>query len=349
MQAITSSAALAALLLAAAGCSGHALADEPGPAPLEGVRILLGNDDSVQAAEEDGADGLGLYAIRSELCAAGADVVVFAPWGQQSGKSGSVTTEGPLGLGAPPGIPDGYAGDCADAPSGGAVHGVCLADGPCGPDSPSATPVDAVSFALAHGLGAVAGWEGPPDLVVTGVNSGPNVAALVSASGTVGAASAAQAAGVPAVAFSASLGADMAVHPGTYAAAAEFGAGLIARMADDGLLSGAYMVNVNHPHAPGGEPAADVRWTEQGTASVLAVDYTEKDGAYRRAPRLCAPGDPACVPEAKENADAAAVLEEGAVSVGVLGSDRTFAPDEEEDEDDVEDLRELVESLDGDR
>ncbi|WP_017595681.1 5'/3'-nucleotidase SurE [Nocardiopsis potens] len=348
MRTIKSSAALAALLLLASACSGNARADdEPDPAPLEGMRILLANDDSVQAAEEDGADGLGLYAIRSELCAAGADVVVFAPWGQQSGKSGGVTTEGPLGLGAPPSVPDGYAGDCAGAPSGGAVHGVCLADGPCGPDSPSATPVDAVSFALAHGLGAVAGWDGPPDLVVTGINSGPNVAALVSASGTVGAASAAQAAGVPAVALSASLGEDMAVHPGTYDAAAEFGADLIARMAAAGLLTDAYAVNVNHPHTPGGGPAAEVRWTEQGTASVLAVDYTEEDGAYLRAPRPCAPGDPACVPESKENADSAAVLEAGAVSVGVLSADRTFAPDEEEDEDDVEDLRELVESLDG--
>src|SRR5690606_206701 len=341
MHTIKASGAPAARRLSASACSAQAKAAEPAPASREGMRILLANDDSMQAAEEGGADGLGLYAIRSELCAAGADVVVLAPWGQQSGQSGGISAAGALGIGEPPSSPDGYAGDCADAPSGGAVHGVCLADGPCGPDSPSATPVDAVSFALDHGLGAVAGWDGPPDLAVTGINSGPNVAALVSASGTVGAASAAQAAGVPAVAFSASIGEDMAVHPGTYDATAAFGADLIARMAAGELLSDAYTVNVNHPHAPGGAPAAEARWTEQGTGSLLAVDYTEKDGAYQRNPRPCTPGDAVCVPETKENADAAAVLEDGAVSVSALSADRTFAADEEEET--VEDLRELVE------
>ncbi|WP_374119560.1 hypothetical protein [Streptomyces sp. RKAG290] len=57
----------------------------PFPA-LAGLRVLLSNDDSMQAARTSHSDGLGLYEIRKALCGAGADVVVMAPWQVQSGK-----------------------------------------------------------------------------------------------------------------------------------------------------------------------------------------------------------------------------------------------------------------------
>ncbi|MFE2283810.1 5'/3'-nucleotidase SurE [Streptomyces sp. NPDC059443] len=88
-------------------------------------------------------------------------------------------------------------------PLGRPIFGVCLADGACGPDSPSATPADSVKLALRGGLSAKAGWGSGPDLVVTGINSGLNVSSSVNDSGTVGAAIAAIDIGVPAVAFSA--------------------------------------------------------------------------------------------------------------------------------------------------
>ncbi|MFF0473753.1 hypothetical protein [Streptomyces sp. NPDC004284] len=78
---------------------------------------------------------------------------------------------GPAAVGAV--LPAGYQDDCAQAPSGGAVYGVCLADGPCTGNSPSATPADTVKLALRAGLKAKAGRNQAPDLVLTGINSAP--------------------------------------------------------------------------------------------------------------------------------------------------------------------------------
>ncbi len=52
---------------------------KPAKKPLAGLRILISNDDSMQAARDNGKDGIGLYDMRKSLCAAGADVVVVAP------------------------------------------------------------------------------------------------------------------------------------------------------------------------------------------------------------------------------------------------------------------------------
>ncbi|KOX18284.1 5'/3'-nucleotidase SurE [Nocardiopsis sp. NRRL B-16309] len=350
--ALTASAALAALTLLGA------CAADPDPAPdqdagtgadfpaasLDGLRVLLANDDSMQAGEEDGSDGLGLYELRSALCAAGADVVVFAPWGYQSSMSSAISHSGSFGLGAHPGPPEEYAGDCADAPSGGAVHGVCVADGPCEDDSPSATPVDSVTFALHHGLSELVGWDGPPDLVVSGVNSGPNVASQIANSGTAGAAFAGQGAGVPAIAVSAGLDEDFTVAPRTYTAAAEFSTDLVARLVGSDLLTSDYMINVNHPHAPDGAPGTDVRWTRAGTGTVLIPEFTGQD-AYELGVRVCEPDTPGCVPETSADADSTALLAEGAVSVSALTADRTYASGEDPAE--VERLAELVAALGG--
>ncbi|WP_304453519.1 5'/3'-nucleotidase SurE [Nocardiopsis sp. YSL2] len=348
--ALAASAALTALTLLTA------CATDPAPAPgqdtgagedfpaasLDGLRVLLTNDDSVLAAEEDGSDGRGLYELRSALCAAGADAVVFAPWGYQSSMSSAISFSGSFGLGTHPGLPEEHAGDCADAPSGGAVHGVCVADGPCEEDSPSATPVDSVAFALHHGLSELVDWDGPPDVVVSGVNSGPNVASQIANSGTAGAAFAAQAAGVPAIAVSAHLDEDFTVAPTTYTAAAEFSTDLVARLVGSDMLTSTYMINVNHPHTPDGAPSPGVRWTRAGTGTVLIPEFTGED-AYELGARVCEPDTPGCVPETSENADSTALLAEGAVSVSALTSDRTYASGEDPAE--VERLAELVAAL----
>lgn len=312
------------------------------PVPLDGLRILIGNDDSMQAAEEDGADGLGLYELRSALCEAGADVVVFAPWGFQSSMSSAISHSGSLALGAHPGLPEEYARDCSEAPSAGAVFGVCRDDGPCEEDSPSATPVDAVTFALHHGLSETVGWDGAPDLVLSGINSGPNVATQIPNSGTAGVAFAAQLAGVPSVALSASVDEDLVVTPETYAATAEFAADLVARLHGADLLTAEYMLNVNHPPSPDGNPAADVRLTEAGTGTVLLPEFTGED-SYELGARLCAPDLDGCLPETKENADSTALLVEGAVSVSALTSDRSYASGEDPAE--LADLAALVDAL----
>ncbi|MEV2276396.1 5'/3'-nucleotidase SurE [Nocardiopsis sp. NPDC049922] len=302
--------------------------EEFAPASLDGVRVLLGNDDSMQAAEEDGSDGLGLYELRSALCEAGADVVVFAPWDYQSSMSSAISHSGSFGLGQHPGLPDEYAGDCADASGEGAVYGVCVEDGPCDEDSPSATPVDSVNFALRHGLPELVGWDDAPDLVISGVNSGPNVATQIPNSGTVGAALAGQLAGIPSIAVSASIDEDLMVTPETYTATAAFAADLVARMHGADLLTSEYLVNVNHPHSPDGEPAADVRWTEAGTGTVLLPEFSGED-SFELGVTVCAPDTPDCLPETKENADSAALLAEGAASVSALTADRTYASGED--------------------
>ncbi|MCY9787724.1 5'/3'-nucleotidase SurE [Nocardiopsis sp. EMB25] len=346
---IRRAAAVLALPLLAA-CSAHDTDTTPdrgahedfAPASLDGLRVLLGNDDSMRAAREDGSDGLGLYELRSALCAAGADVVVFAPWGYQSSMSGAVSHSGSFGLGSPSDPPDEYADDCADAPGGGAVHGVCVEDGPCEEDSPSATPVDSVTFALHHGLRELVGWSEAPDVVVSGVNSGPNVATQIPNSGTVGAALAGQLAGVPSLAVSASVDEDLVVTPETYSATAAFTADLLARLHGADLLTSEYLVNVNHPHSADGEPASDVRWTEAGTGTVLVPTFTGED-TYELGVTVCGPDTPGCLPETKEDADSTALLTEGAVSVSALTSDRTYASGEDPAE--IERLAALVESL----
>ncbi len=96
------------------------------PASVKGLKILITNDDSVQGTKADGSDGAGLYELRKALCAGGADVIVVGPWGQQSGTGGRITTDRATGLTiSKPTVPEAYAGDCASAPSGGVVYGVC--------------------------------------------------------------------------------------------------------------------------------------------------------------------------------------------------------------------------------
>src|SRR5947208_2822143 len=61
---------------------------------LDGVKVLISYDDSMQAAHPSGSDGRGLYEMRRALCAAGADVVVVAPWGPQSGAGTGSSPQG---------------------------------------------------------------------------------------------------------------------------------------------------------------------------------------------------------------------------------------------------------------
>ena len=153
----------------------------------------------MQAARPNNSDGLGLYEIRRSLCAAGADVIVIAPWQVQSGRDTAVTNCGTFWLGTKT-MPAGYANDCSGAPAKGQVYGLCLDTAPCTMNSASATPSDTVKFATRGGLEALAGWD-EADLVVSGSNSGNNLANSVTDSGTVGATVAAIEDEIPAVAF----------------------------------------------------------------------------------------------------------------------------------------------------
>ncbi|MFF1396294.1 5'/3'-nucleotidase SurE [Streptomyces sp. NPDC058287] len=309
--------------------STEAAAHAEAPAePLAGLRVLLSNDDSMQAAKASHADGLGLYEMRKALCAAGADVVVMAPWQVQSGKGTAVTNGGALTLARRTQPPAGYENDCAGTPSGSPVYGVCLSDGACDAGTPSATPADTVKFALRSGLAAKAGWADGPDVVVTGINSGPNVSAQVNDSGTVGAAVAAIDDGVPAIAFSSSAGDSTNTYfpVANYRANAEFGARLLAGMRERALLTGEFAVKVDYPDVSKGRRAKAPRWTGIGHGKVVWHDYAAHRGSgdtFDIVPGVCAdrPGD-ACT-ETVRRADSTALLS-GHVAVAPVTADRTY-------------------------
>ncbi|WP_406284889.1 5'/3'-nucleotidase SurE [Embleya sp. NBC_00896] len=314
-----------ALLLAMTGSAdatpGHGDTDRPSVA---GMRILLSNDDSMQNAKADGADGRGIYEVRRALCAAGADVVVMAPWQYMSGFGTAATGGGALTVSQRTALPAGFEGDCAKAPSKGVVYGVCKGDAPCGPTTPSATPVDTVRLALRGGLAAKVGWKDGPDLVLTGINSGPNVASVTNDSGTLGAAIAAIDNGKPAIALSG--GFDMAtfkVTPETYRAFADFLPSYVSRLKDRRVLSDEYVVNINFPNVvPGKKPGKPV-WTEIGTETVVAVQYTPKGDTFSIGQGDCKTPGTFCRPETKRSADWTE-LNKGNITITAATGDRTF-------------------------
>ncbi|MFD0076186.1 5'/3'-nucleotidase SurE [Streptomyces sp. NPDC127166] len=320
-------AALGAALLAATGVTAYATTPEKAaPLPLAGMRILISNDDSMQAAKASNSDGLGLYELRRAMCAAGADVVVMAPWQVQSGKGTAVTNGGVLTAQRRTALPAGYEDDCAQAPSGGAVYGVCLADGSCTEDSPSATPADTVKLALRAGLKAEAGWTGAPDLVLTGINSGPNVSAQVNDSGTVGAAVAAIDQHVPAIAFSSAGDETNTFFPRVnYRANAEFGARFVAGLRQRGLLTPDFALKVDYPDVSTGTPAGPPLWTRVGHGQVVWHAYEQTgENSFAIGLGLCeeTPGDP-CT-ETVKDADSTALFRDGRIAVAPVTADRTY-------------------------
>ncbi|MGW1867101.1 5'/3'-nucleotidase SurE [Streptomyces mauvecolor] len=118
---------------------------------------------------DDGYDAPGIRLMFQRLTAAGYDVTIVAPLTNQSGAGTKMMSATTVTVRHP-------------EPRVWAVDG---------------TPGDAVSFGLAEVFAGRA-----PDLVISGTNFGPNVAALATHSGTVGGAVAALESGVPAIAVS---------------------------------------------------------------------------------------------------------------------------------------------------
>jgi 5'-nucleotidase len=134
----------------------------------EPFTILVSNDDGVSA---EGIDLLveGLQEIPD------AEVIVYAPATNQTG-AGNSTTPGPIGQ--------------SESQTRSGFPAVAV----------EGTPADSVNVALDSGV--------EPDVVVSGVNEGPNLGPLaIDVSGTFGAARAAATRGYPALAVSAGFGA----------------------------------------------------------------------------------------------------------------------------------------------
>ncbi|NOT43047.1 MAG: 5'/3'-nucleotidase SurE [Acidobacteria bacterium] len=169
-------------------------------------RILLSNDDGVRAP--------GLAAVAEALQALG-EVTIVAPSEGQSGKGHAIVTVEPI-----------FRDDLV-LPNGLSAIGL------------SATPATTVNVAIRNILPA------RPDLVVSGINRGYNLAFSAYLSGTVGAAREGAMHGVPAIAASlAERGA-----PGDYAAAAQEIL-VIARRVKASGLDPLTFLNVNVPARP---------------------------------------------------------------------------------------------------
>jgi 5'-nucleotidase len=284
--------AVAVVAVVAGVVGGQAGASAPAavrpPANVKGLKIMLTNDDSVQGVKTDGSDGQGLYEVRKALCAAGADVIVVGPWGQQSGQGGRITTDRATGLTVTPVTPPAaYTGDCAGAASGGHVYGVCNSNTTCDSTSPSASPSDTVILGVKSFLPATF-WPKGPDLVVSGMNWGQNAGAVVSHSGTTNAAVTAHELGKPAIALSEELDLSCAIS-GTscpaYTPGAAFTVKLLGKLRRAGQLTKSLLLNVNFPHISSGETLGKPAINVLGDGDMLAIGWTgtatQDGGSYK--------------------------------------------------------------------
>jgi 5'-nucleotidase len=169
------------------------------------MKILVTNDDGVRAP--------GLIALANALKNLG-DIVIVAPESQQSAVSHSITLHKPI-----------RCTEVKDFP----VDGVRAF-------ATSGTPTDAVLL----GIHVIFGEK--PDLVISGINSGPNLGADVTYSGTVAGAMEGIVARVPSIAVS--MGAFENLN---YEDCAEFTANL-ALIAGNGSFPHEILLNVNYPN-----------------------------------------------------------------------------------------------------
>lgn len=170
------------------------------------MKILVTNDDGIHAE--------GMWALVGELTKVGS-VTVVAPDRDQSGVGTAVTLRHPLRLHKVKSMVDGV-------PS----------------YSVEGTPADSVILAIRSAM-----KEGV-DLVVSGINEGPNLGNDIFISGTVGAALQGYFYRIPAIAIS------VAAFEDLYLEAAAKLAGLLANEICKGLLPSKLMLNVNVPNMP---------------------------------------------------------------------------------------------------
>jgi 5'-nucleotidase len=182
------------------------------------MHILVTNDDGIFAP--------GIFALQQAMRAMpGAQVTVMAPAQNQSAAGHRKTLADPLRI-QPVTLPVETPGFAC-----------------------SGSPADSIALAL---LGFI---KEPVDIVVSGINQGPNLAQDITYSGTVTAAMEAALAGVPAIALSLD-----SYTVASFESAARFAAGLVPLVLQHGLPP-LTLLNVNVPL----DPIGGVKITRQGT------------------------------------------------------------------------------------
>jgi len=239
------------------------------------MNILLSNDDGINAP--------GIRALHRGLTALG-EVVVVAPETEQSAVGHAITIADPLRV--------------RELKEDGNFFGYAV----------NGTPADCVKI----GLEAI--LKEKPDIVVSGINLGPNVASNIIYSGTVSAATEGTLLGVPSVAISLNT----FTNP-DFSAAVEHSVEIVRKVVDKGLPHGT-LLNVNIPASDeirgvkicrqsgnvfkvafekrsdlrgidyywqGGEmdysepdPEADIRALEDGHISITPIRYDLTDHSY---------------------------------------------------------------------
>lgn len=203
------------------------------------LRILVTNDDGVEA---DGIDAI----VQGLLTLENVEVTVVAPLENQSGTGGQ-TTAGELVV-TDTTTKSGYPAK--------AVAGF---------------PADSIVWAIDQG-----GIDFVPDLVVSGINAGQNYSSeIIPFSGTVGAARAAAARGIPALAVSQGLGEPIDFPSGVAAGLAWIEDNVAALLAESGTIDSFTSINV-----PTCAPGTTTRGTvEVPVASLNGSDYDSQDCA----------------------------------------------------------------------
>jgi 5'-nucleotidase len=200
-------ALFAVTAIVVAGCALRGAVPQQRPDPPP-YRILVSNDDGVRAP--------GIAAVAQILQAIG-DVHIVGPAENQSGKGHSIVTS------------EMVVREDLTLPNGMKAIGL------------TATPASTVNIAIRNIL------KPKPDLVVSGINRGYNLAYSVYLSGTAGAAREGAMHGIPAIA--ASL--DARAAPRDFVAAAEEVLGVARRVKQYGLPANTFL-NVNIPGVPPG-------------------------------------------------------------------------------------------------
>lgn len=202
----------------------------------------------ILCTNDDGIHATGLAVLEKIARAFSDDVWVVAPESEQSGASRALTLTAPIRVRK--------AGDKRFAVSG--------------------TPTDCVLLGVEHLI------EGPaPDLVLSGVNRGQNIAEDVTFSGTIAGAMQGMQLGIPAIALSQARG-FREDAPIPWETAETYGAGIVGQLLKHGWPKDVLM-NVNFPDAAPGD-VKEVEMTRQGFRDQHIV-YADKrtdlrGGAY---------------------------------------------------------------------
>ena len=184
------------------------------------MKILLTNDDGIYAP--------GLFAL-FEALKSDYELTIVAPESEMSAVGHAITLTLPIRV--------------QEIKRNGSFYGYAI----------TGTPADCVKIAVQELL------DGPPDIILSGINPGANVGVNILYSGTVSAATEGAFLGVK----SAAISLNRRQHP-DFRFAAQFSKEIIRFMMESGLKDGTAL-NVNIPAVPR-EKIAGVSLTEQGTS-----------------------------------------------------------------------------------